>query len=425
MPNIVQDFLGNIFLVAAAWIVAGNTLRREYFWLRTVLGLVIVSLLRYVYFSIFLPILPGEFFRPFQILGFVVLLLMTTGAVGFSFECSVWTALFCGSVAYSMQHICQRTYLILKRTFLAEMPPVLHILVYVGIAAVCLAVLYLFMKRQQIDRIVVDNKKMLVVFLLVIGSTMVLDMTTNRAIFEGGKLLRNCINTSSILVSALTIGLQFGMVSNKRRELELDTIKTLMEEERRQYFFEKSMIEMVNIKCHDLKHQIAALDNEGKEKLRDQIRPVIHAYDSSFHTGNVALDVVLTRENFNCNEKDVKLTCVADGECLNFMPEVDVYSLFGNILDNAIEATEKLEDKDKRIISLSVTKEGYFVSIHAENYFADKLTFTDGLPETTKLDTIYHGYGLKSIRMLVQKYEGSLKISTNEDRFVLDILFSV
>ena len=152
---------------------------------------------------------------------------------------------------------------------------------------------------------------------------------------------------------------------------------------------------------------------------------MIEAYDSSFRTGNVALDVVLTRENFNCKEKNVKLTCVANGACLNFMSEVDVYSLFGNILDNAIEASEKLEDPEKRIISLTVSQEGYFVNIHAENYFCDHLTFTDGLPETTKLDTVYHGYGLKSIRMLVQKYEGSLKISTNEDRFVLDILFSV
>lgn len=425
MRDIIQDTLGNLSLIAAAWVVAGVTPRRENFWARTALCFVAVCLMRYVYFELFLTGLPRDFVRWFNMLGFAVLMLMTASAVEVAFDCSFWTALFCGSVSYSLQHVCQRTYMILSKELIAELPELVHILVYVGVVAGCLLLMNLLLKRLKIDRIVVDNKHLLLASLMVVGSTTVLDLITFGAMHTGGYALRYCIYISSIIISMLTVALQFCMVTGKKREIELETIKTLMEAERRQYLFEKSMIEMVNIKCHDLKHQIASMDKEGQKKLREDIRPVIEAYDSSFRTGNVALDVVLTRENFNCKEKNVKLTCVANGECLNFMSEVDVYSLFGNILDNAIEATEKLEDLEKRIISLSVTQDGYFVSIHAENYFCDHLTFTDGLPETTKLDTVYHGYGLKSIRMLVQKYDGSLKISTNEDRFVLDILFSV
>ena len=416
MPDIIQDTLGNIALIAAAWVVAGKTPRRENFWARTALSFVSVCLLRYLYFNVLTVGLSGDFGRVMNMLGFAVLMLITSGMVSMSFDCNHWTALFCGSVSYS---------LMLSKELIAELPGLVHILVYVGVVAGCLLLMNLLLKRLKIDRIVVDNKQLLLASLLVVGSTTVLDLLTFRAMHLGGFALRYCIYISSIIISMLTVALRFGMVTSKRRELELDTVKKLLEEERRQYFFEKSMIEMVNIKCHDLKHQIASLDQEGQRKLREDIRPVIEAYDSSFRTGNVALDVVLTRENFNCKEKNVKLTCVANGACLQFISEVDVYSLFGNILDNAIEATEKLEDPEKRVISLTVTQEGYFVNIHAENYYSDKLTFTDGLPETTKLDTVYHGYGLKSIRMLVQKYEGSLKISTNEDRFVLDILFSI
>ena len=425
MRDIIQDTLGNLSLIAAAWVVAGVTPRRENFWARTALCFVGICLLRYLYFNVLTVGFFGNAGRIMNMLGFAVLMLMTAGSVAVAFDCSFWTALFCGSVGYSLQHICQRTYMILSRELIQALPEAAHILIYVGIVAVCLLLINLLLKRLKIDRIVVDNKSLLLASVLVVGSTTVLDLLTFRAMHIGGHPLRYCVAVSSIIISILTVALQFCMVTGKRRELELDTIKTLLEEERRQYFFEKSMIEMVNIKCHDLKHQIASLDKEGQKKLREDIRPVIEAYDSSFRTGNVALDVVLTRENFNCKEKNVKLTCVANGACLNFMSEVDVYSLFGNILDNAIEASEKLEDPEKRIISLTVSQEGYFVNIHAENYFCDHLTFTDGLPETTKLDTVYHGYGLKSIRMLVQKYEGSLKISTNEDRFVLDILFSV
>lgn len=425
MPDIIQDTLGNLSLIAAAWVVAGKTPRRENFWIRTALCFVSICILRYLYFNVLTVGLSGDFGRVMNMLGFAVLMLMTAGTVAVAFDCNLWTALFCGSVGYSLQHICQRTYMILSKELIAELPEVIHVLTYVLIVVLCMLLSGLLMKRLKIDRIVVDNKYLLLASMLVVGSTTVLDLLFFHAVRIPGYALRYCIWTSSILISLLTVALQFSMVTSKRRELELDTIKTLLEEERRQYFFEKSMIEMVNIKCHDLKHQLAAMDKESQKKLREDIRPVVDAYDSSFRTGNVALDVVLTRENFNCKEKNVKLTCVANGECLGFMSEVDIYSLFGNILDNAIEATEKLEDPEKRVISLTVTQEGYFVNIHAENYYSDKLTFTDGLPETTKLDTVYHGYGLKSIRMLVQKYDGSLKIGTTEDRFVLDILFSV
>ena len=425
MPDIVQDLLGNLSMIAAAWVVAGNTPRRGNFWIRTALCFVSICLLRYLYFDVLTVGMSGDFGRVMAMLGYTVLMLMTAGSVLLSYDCSFWTALFCGSVGYSLQHICQRTYAILSKELIRGWPEVGHVLVFSSIVAGCLLLVNLLLKRLKIDRIVVDNKHLLLASLLVVGSTTVLDLITFGAVHTGGYALRYCIYISSIIISVLTVTLQFAMVTGKKREIELETIKTLMEAERRQYLFEKSMIEMVNIKCHDLKHQIAAMDKEGQKKLREDIRPVIDAYDSSFRTGNVALDVVLTRENFNCKEKNVKLTCVANGVCLNFMSEVDVYSLFGNILDNAIEATEKLEDPEKRVISLTVSQEGYFVNIHAENYYCDKLTFTDGLPETTKLDTVYHGYGLKSIRMLVQKYDGSLKISTNEDRFVLDILFSI
>lgn len=425
MRDIIQDILGNICLFAAAWIIAYRMPKRKMFWVRTVLCFAVFCVLRHLYFDSIVPLIEGDDWSISNMLGFTVLLGLTTASVAIAFDCGFWPALFCGSTSYCLQHICQRTYLLLSRLWLNDAPEILYVLLFVGIMAVCLAALCLFIRKFHIDRIVVDNKYLLMVSLVIIASAMVLDLVMFRAMHEGGNLLRYCIYISSILISSLVFVLQFSMVSRKKKELELDAIKAMLDEERSQYYFEKSMIEMVNIKCHDLKHQIAALDQADRKKLRDDIKPVVDAYDSSFRTGNVALDVVLTREKFNCKEKGITLTCVANGKCLEFMSEVDVYSLFGNILDNAIEATEKLEDKEKRVISLTVAQDGYFINIHAENYYCDTLTFSDGLPETTKKDTVYHGFGLKSIRMLVHKYDGSMKLTTNEDRFVLDIMFSV
>ena len=55
-------------------------------------------------------------------------------------------------------------------------------------------------------------------------------------------------------------------------------------------------------------------------------------------TGNHALDVILTEKSLICKQKEIKLTCMADGKQLAFMQTTDLYSIFGNLLNNSIEA---------------------------------------------------------------------------------------
>ena len=104
---------------------------------------------------------------------------------------------------------------------------------------------------------------------------------------------------------------------------------------------DKENIDLINIKCHDMKHKIRLLTN-GKNfsnEERESIDKSITIYDSSLKTGNEALDVILTEKAFICNEKNVKFTCVIDGTLISFINETDIFSLFGNIMDNALNAT--------------------------------------------------------------------------------------
>ena len=89
---------------------------------------------------------------------------------------------------------------------------------------------------------------------------------------------------------------------------------------------------------------------------------------------------------------------MADGTLLDFMAEMDISALFGNVLDNAIESVEKLDDKEKRLIHLSVAKQKNFLRIRSENYTEEKITFKNGMPVTTKKDKRFHGFGMKSIQ---------------------------
>ena len=108
------------------------------------------------------------------------------------------------------------------------------------------------------------------------------------------------------------------------------------------------------------------------------------------------------------------------------MKSADVYSLFGNALDNAIEAVMKLQDKSKRVIGLKVYSVGGLVTVNIKNFYQGKIDLNaEGLPATTKSDKAYHGYGMKSIHMIVEKYDGNLSVQTKDEVFNLNILFSM
>ena len=124
-----------------------------------------------------------------------------------------------------------------------------------------------------------------------------------------------------------------------------------------------------------------------------------------------------------CYKNKVLFSCIADGEKISFMNDTDVYSLFGNALDNAMEATMKIADEQKRIIGLTMRMVGRMVTLNIHNSFEGNLMFENGLPKTTKKDEIFHGYGMKSIKMIVEKYDGNLTVAVKDGIFNLDILF--
>ena len=122
-----------------------------------------------------------------------------------------------------------------------------------------------------------------------------------------------------------------------------------------------------------------------------------------------------------CEQHEIKFTCVTDGEKLGFMDTMDIYSMFGNAMDNAIEATCK-EEPEKRIINLRVGSNENFLVVHIENYVSKQLVLVDEIPLTTKVNKDYHGFGIMSIRYIAQKYGGTMNIKVDNNLFCLDIL---
>lgn len=116
---------------------------------------------------------------------------------------------------------------------------------------------------------------------------------------------------------------------------------------------------------------------------------------------------------------------MADGAKLDFMTEGDLYCLFGNIIDNALEAVNGHRRARAQGCEFCLIKsKNDMLVVQTENYFAGELVFKDGLPQTTKGDKNYHGFGMRSIRMIVNKYGGALSAKAEDGVFYLNIIFS-
>lgn len=207
---------------------------------------------------------------------------------------------------------------------------------------------------------------------------------------------------------------------------ELESVQTILHNQYVQYQQSQEAMDIINYKYHDLKHHIMALraeeNQEKREAYLDQMEEEIRNYEAQNKTGNKVLDTLLTSKNLFCMKNHISMTSVVDGTLFDFMDVMDICSIFGNALDNAIECEKKIKDREKRLIHVSAFSQRNFLIIRFENYCENDLIFDAELPTTTKEDSQFHGYGLKSIRYTVRKYGGEVDINVQDNWFELKIL---
>lgn len=275
-----------------------------------------------------------------------------------------------------------------------------------------------------------DRNKVLLSLLVFV---IFLSLTNYQVIFSllgdgstrNGKIIpvfRLVVAVSAMLVMYLQNATELRVVAQR----ELDMAKQMELQREEQYRISKENIALINRKCHDLKHQIAALrtlrDQSEIDRQITEMENAVMIYDSAVKTGNSALDVVLTEKSLFCEAHGINMTCLIDGKSLDFIEIVDLYSMFGNALDNAIESVIKEKDRTKRVIQVAGYQEKRFFLIRVRNYCEVPPVLIDGLPATTKEDDGFHGFGIKSIRSTAEKYGGEIMIEIGEHSFSLQIL---
>lgn len=206
-------------------------------------------------------------------------------------------------------------------------------------------------------------------------------------------------------------------------------MQTLLTKQYELYIRSKENMDLINRRCHDLKHQIQVIREETDAQKRlvylNDIEKDIKNFDYRYNTGSNVLDIILTSKIHSIVENHIQFSCMADGEKLEFMDTMDICSLFGNALDNAIESLIQIEEEEKRLLHFTVSAQNNYLMIKIENYYNHNLIMENGDFHTTKKDKEFHGFGIKSIRSTAEKYGGSATFTAKDNWFTVCILIPV
>lgn len=228
-------------------------------------------------------------------------------------------------------------------------------------------------------------------------------------------------NLYAVTCCSLCLIMQFELCKKAELTKEMEMVRMLWKEDSKRLDERRNTIELINMKCHDIRHRLEDYRLPLTNSEEQEIKSLIRIYDQSYHTGNQTLDVLLTDQALMYEKDHIQLSFLGDGECLRFLSEAEVFSLLGNALSNAAEASCALEE-EKRQISVIIRSSGDIVSINVTNYYQGELHFEDGLPVTNNSDPQdFHGYGMKSMRTIAKKHGGELTVKAEDGVFRLTI----
>jgi hypothetical protein len=225
---------------------------------------------------------------------------------------------------------------------------------------------------------------------------------------------------------ALHVQLRVHQEAVARRDAE--AMAQLLRSQHDQYEITRRSIDEVNRKHHDMKHHLDAIRSEQdastRARLLDDLEDSIGRYGAVVKTGNHVLDAIMTAKLARAGERDIEVSVVADGRLLAFMRPMELTSLIGNALDNAIEGVSTLPSDRLRQIRFALFSQDDFTMVRVENTFDGKV-LRDGDRIVTRQRGRGHGYGLRNIETAAAEYDGVVSVTTDENWFSLRVLFPV
>ncbi|MBH7417156.1 sensor histidine kinase [Clostridioides difficile] len=251
-----------------------------------------------------------------------------------------------------------------------------------------------------------------------------------------GYYFDNFVNPKLVGASSIFLILLFKeIIKENRLKSQAELIKNKLDMQYAHYLSIQESHMRVKKLYHDINNHIYCIDNlrnnskeinEYVNNLKDEIKTFKYIYN----TGNMILDIIINEKSEVCLKKGIKFTCSINFSKVNFVKPIDVSSIFSNILDNAIEACDKIVDENiNKYIRIKGTITRSFFVLKCENSKLNQLTFNKNILLTNKMDKFVHGIGIQSIKSSLQKYNGELLFENSIDKFnknhkvIFDYLF--
>ena len=395
--------------------------KRNLFWVRfpaaAVIAGIIASSITY----------PSASIAIYRFMFFFFLIALTVGVMLFCYKGNSFSIVSSCIAGVATQHIAFKLMTIISlipsMSVLLEISVIYRIIIEVLTMAVVYTIVYFMAARARVpDRGSIRlNILSVIVVLICIG--------VNRLVADAKDLSNEVIAASSIyaiLCCSFALSIQFYLHKWQQEKAESMVIKGLLSASEKQYEQWKEMVEFNNIQMHDLKHLLNHIEHlAGKEKTDipdlSPIRESIEGFAPIVRTGNDVIDVLLRNMGALCRQQGVRLNCVSFTDKLDKFDSMSLYFLFGNAIDNARTGAASVSDKEKRLVDVSLKQFGDSVIIHIWNYFEGDITFEDKLPVSKDLEN-GHGFGIKSIKVIVDKFGGAFKTQVEGDVFHLNII---
>lgn len=210
-----------------------------------------------------------------------------------------------------------------------------------------------------------------------------------------------------------------------KNKYELDAIK--MQNEIQFSHYEELNNQYVETQCmvHDIEKHISAIERLSKnrdfseaEQYTAKLRAELKRHKNIFECSNKILSAVMSQKILLAESKGIAVETKMEDISLDFMDETDITSIFANLMDNAIEACDEVSDK--KAISIKMCRINDLLYIDLMNSFSGKIIQKNGKFKSTKKG--HKGYGMTSIQMAIEKYDGYMVTEQKDDIFISEIV---
>lgn len=218
------------------------------------------------------------------------------------------------------------------------------------------------------------------------------------------KLARESYRKTEMALMELKLNSQKDLITEIK--MQYDEIKTIKHDLQNYIYYPLHLLE--NNKAVEAKKYLGELYNE-------KIKPIVPIV----FTDNELVDAVINSKIVLCRKHEIDVNYEVVNECFN-ESQLDISIMLSNMFDNAIDSS--LRNNDEKVISLSIRHIKSYLNIIMKNKISTSVLSCNPELVTEKNNKKQHGYGIKSIRKIALKYDGSIKIYECEGYFIVDVL---